>query len=56
MKIKNMRATTVVVSDPDHPPVTFGPDETVDVPDVLGRKLAEQHDRWKPVADDKKEK
>jgi hypothetical protein len=48
MLIRNLRSTTVVVSDPDFPPVTFGPDETVEVPDVLGRKMAEQTDRWKP--------
>lgn len=49
MLIRNLRSTTVVVSDPDFPPVTFGPDETVEVPDVLGRKMAEQSDRWMPV-------
>ena len=53
MLIRNLRHRTVVVSDPDFPPVTFGPDETVEVPDKLGRKLAEQSDRWesadKPV-------
>lgn len=49
MLIRNLRNTTVVVSDPDFPPVTFGPGETVEVPDVLGRKMAEQSDRWKPA-------
>ena len=48
MLIRNLRGRTVVVSDPDFPPFTFGPDETVEVPDKLGRKLAEQTDRWMP--------
>lgn len=49
MKIRNLRHTTVVVADPEFPPVTFGPDETVEVPDALGRKMAEQTDRWMPA-------
>lgn len=52
MLIRNLRAATVVVSDPGFPPVTVGPDGTVEVPDALGRKLADQTDRWTPVDDD----
>jgi len=52
MLIRNLRRRTVVVSDPDFPPVTFGPDGTVEVPDALGRKLLQQTDRFAPVDDD----
>ena len=52
MQIKNLRARSVVIADPNFPARTVGPNEIVDVPDPLGVKLAEQTDRWEPVNDD----
>lgn len=52
MLVRNLRRTTVVVSDPDFPPVTFPPDEPVEVPDALGSKLLQQTDRYQPVHDE----
>ena len=52
MYVRSLRRATAVVNDPDFPPITFPPDEPVEVPDALGRKLLQQTDRFAPVHDE----
>jgi len=52
MLVRSLRRHTAVVNDPEFPPVTFPPDEPVEVPDALGRKLLQQTDRFVPVDDE----
>lgn len=52
MLVRSLRRSTAVVNDVDFPPVTFPPDEPVEVPDALGRKLLQQTDRFAPVPEE----
>lgn len=51
MDIRNVSRTTRSVTPTDGPPFSVAPDETVEVPEALGKSLIQQPRNWQKVVE-----